>query len=108
MASAAAPIRMLFIPESLRSEFAGDGHRVDPAARYLFQHAGPDASDLELAQDLPVLARARLLEQKDLLRGDHVPFHPRDLTDAGDPALPVGAATQLNDHLQRPRDGLLD
>jgi len=35
-----------------------------PQARYLFQHAGPDAGDLELAEDLPVLGRARLLEQK--------------------------------------------
>src|SRR3954467_1465064 len=79
---------------------------IDAVPLDAVERARPDAGEPELADDLAGGVDALLLELEDLLHRDHARLDVGDLGDAGDATLAVGAARQLDDHVQRPRDGL--
>src|SRR5215471_9889654 len=80
--------------------------RIDPEALDALHDLRAHAGGAVLADDPAVLVHAPLLELEDLLQRDDRPLHPGDLGDAGDAALPVGAAGQLHDEVDGPGDGL--
>src|SRR3954463_10608197 len=100
-------MRMNFIAASSQVRLYDLG-RIDAVAFDAVERARPDAREAEIADDLAGGVRALLLELEDLLHRDHARLDVGDLRDAGDAALAVLAAGQLDDHVQRPRDGLPD
>src|SRR4029078_10468102 len=82
--------------------------RVDAVALDAIQRARPNAREAEVADYLAGRVDALLLELEDLLHRDHARLDVGDLRDAGNAALAVRAARQLDDDVQRARDGLTD
>src|SRR6187455_446275 len=98
---------MNFTPGASQVRFDDLGG-VDAVALDAIERARPDAREPEVADDLPRRVHAVLLELEDLLHRDHARLDVGDLGDARDAALAVGPARQLNNDVQRTRDGLSD
>src|SRR5262245_11198769 len=105
--SATTPMMMNFTAASSQVRLDDLG-RVDPVAFDAIEGARPDAGEAELADDLAGRVDAVLLELEDLLHRDDAGLNVGDLGDAGDAALAVGAAAQLDDDVERTGDGLPD
>src|ERR1700733_1747060 len=65
------------------------GTQPDPGRQQLFVELGPDAGGRESSDYAAVRVQAALLENEDVLQGDHVAFHARHFGEVDHPARAI-------------------
>src|SRR4029453_3598055 len=78
--------------------------KLDARAQEPLAELRPDARGPVVAAHTSVLLHSLLLEYEDVLRGDHVLFHPDDLGDADDLPRAVAETGDVDDRVERGGD----